>query len=110
MDTLTNTQAFSTLALQTRRAVGAVVGRPLELAAIHPRPPALRIFDDTLDGPAASQSGVTQLTAGRHQIRVRLQDRNQGGRRLYLSWTPPGGARELVPGRVLYPPQPEVSQ
>ena len=34
LDTLTNTQAFSTLALQTRRAVGAVVGRPLELAAI----------------------------------------------------------------------------
>jgi DNA-binding NarL/FixJ family response regulator len=34
VDTLTNTQAFSTLALQTRRAVGAVVGRPLELAAI----------------------------------------------------------------------------
>jgi DNA-binding NarL/FixJ family response regulator len=34
VNTLTTTQAFSTLALQTRRAVGAVVGRPLELAAI----------------------------------------------------------------------------
>jgi len=34
LDALTNTQAFSTLALQIRRVVGAVVGRPLELAAI----------------------------------------------------------------------------
>ncbi len=34
VDTLTNTQVFSTLALQTRRATGSVVGRPLELAAI----------------------------------------------------------------------------
>jgi 4-amino-4-deoxy-L-arabinose transferase-like glycosyltransferase len=68
------------------------------------------IFDDTVDGPAASQSGVAQLTAGRHTIRVRLQDRDQAGPRLYLYWTPPGGARELVPGRALYPPPPEVVQ
>jgi hypothetical protein len=34
VDTLTNTQAFSALALHIRRVVGAVVGRPLELAAI----------------------------------------------------------------------------
>jgi len=68
------------------------------------------IFDDTIDSRAASQSGVTQLTAGRHPIRVRLQVRDQAGPRLYLYWTPPGGAREIVPGRVLYPPVPEVSQ
>jgi hypothetical protein len=68
------------------------------------------IFDDTVDGRAAGQSGVTQLTAGRHTIRVRLQVRDQSGPRLYLYWTPPGGAREIVPGRVLYPPVPELSQ
>jgi hypothetical protein len=68
------------------------------------------IFDDTIDSRAASQSGVTQLTAGRHPIRVRLQVRDQAGPRLYLYWTPPGGAREIVPGRVLYPPVPELAQ
>jgi hypothetical protein len=70
----------------------------------------LGIFDDTADAPATSQSGLVQLAAGRHAIRVRLQDRDQGGPRLYLYWTPPGGAREIVPGRVLYPPPPELSQ
>ena len=34
MDALANAQSFSTLALQIRRVVGGVVGRPLELAAI----------------------------------------------------------------------------
>jgi hypothetical protein len=68
------------------------------------------IFDDTADGRATSRSGLAQLAAGRHAIEVRLQDRDQGGPRLYLYWTPPGGAREIVPGRVLYPPAPELSQ
>jgi hypothetical protein len=68
------------------------------------------IFDDTADGRATSQSGLAQLAAGRHAIQVRLQDRDQGGPRLYLYWTPPGGGREIVPGRVLYPPPPELSQ
>jgi hypothetical protein len=62
------------------------------------------IFDDTLvDG---SSSGLAQLTAGRHDIRVRLQNRGDGGPRLYLYWIPPGGGREVLPGRVLYPPPP----
>jgi hypothetical protein len=63
-----------------------------------------RVFDDTVDSPSAGSSAVAQLTAGRHQIRVRLQNRGDGGPRLYLFWIPPGGAREIVPGRVLYPP------
>jgi hypothetical protein len=67
-----------------------------------------RVFDDTVDSPSAGGSGVTQLTAGRHQIRVRLQNRGDGGPRLYLFWIPPGGAREIVPGRSLYPPPPQV--
>ena len=65
-----------------------------------------QVFDDTADGASQTQSGSAQLSAGRHQIRVRLQNRGEGGPRLYLYWTPPGGARELVPGRVLYPPPP----
>jgi len=68
------------------------------------------VFDDTEDRPNAKQSDSVQLTAGRHQIRVRMQDRGDGGPRLYLFWTPPGGGRELVPGRVLYPPLPELAQ
>jgi hypothetical protein len=67
-----------------------------------------RIFDDTLvDGPS---SGLAQLTAGRHEIRVRLQNRGDGGPRLYLYWIPPGGGREVLPGRVLYPPPPKSAQ
>jgi hypothetical protein len=66
---------------------------------------AQTIFDDTqVDGPI---SGVAQLTAGRHDIRVRLQNRGDGGPRLYLFWIPPGGGREVLPGRVLYPPPPK---
>jgi hypothetical protein len=65
-----------------------------------------QVFDDTVDGPTAATAGSVQLTAGRHAVRVRMQDRGDGGPRLYLYWTPPGGAKELVPGRVLYPPLP----
>jgi hypothetical protein len=69
---------------------------------------AQTIFDDTqADDPA---SGLAQLTAGRHEIRVRLQNRGDGGPRLYLYWIPPGGGREVVPGRVLYPPPPKPTQ
>jgi hypothetical protein len=69
-----------------------------------------RVFDDTDDAPNATQSGLAQLTVGRHPIRVRMQDRGDGGPRLYLYWTPPGGGRELVPGRVLYPLPPTLAQ
>jgi hypothetical protein len=66
------------------------------------------MFDDTVtDGPT---SGVAQLMAGRHEIRVRLQNRGDGGPRLYLFWIPPGGGREVLPGRVLYPPPPKPAQ
>jgi hypothetical protein len=68
------------------------------------------IFDDTEDGSLPAVLGAVQLTAGRHQVRVRLRDRGDGGPRLYLYWTPPGGGRELVPGRVLYPPPPVPAQ
>jgi hypothetical protein len=37
---------------------------------------------------------------------VRLQNRGDGGPRLYLYWTPPNSPRALVPGRALYPPDP----
>jgi hypothetical protein len=64
------------------------------------------VFDDTGDDSAEVLSGTLDLTAGRHQIRARLQNRSAGGPRLYLYWTPPGGRREVVPGRALYPPPP----
>ncbi len=65
------------------------------------------VFDDTPDGAIPNVGGSVPLTAGRHAIRVRMQDRGDGGPHLYLYWTPPGGGRELVPGRVLYPPPPD---
>ena len=64
------------------------------------------VFDDTAEGTAERQSGSIDLTQGRHSIRVRMQNRGAGGPRLYLYWSPPGGTRELVPGRALYPPPP----
>ena len=64
------------------------------------------VFDDTAEGTAERQSGSVVLTQGRHSIRVRMQDRGDGGPRLYLYWSPPGGTRELVPGSALYPPPP----
>jgi sugar lactone lactonase YvrE/4-amino-4-deoxy-L-arabinose transferase-like glycosyltransferase len=67
-----------------------------------------RVFDDTADGAAVSNSGVVQLGQGRHAIRVRLQSLREGGPRLYLYWTLPGGSREVVPGERLYPPPPAV--
>ncbi len=64
------------------------------------------IFDDTAEGAAETTTGTTELDAGEHRIRVRFQDRGDGGPRLYLYWTPPGGTRQVIPGRVLYPPRP----
>ena len=64
------------------------------------------IFDDTAEGAAETTTGTTELDAGEHRIRVRFQDRGDGGPRLYLYWTPPGGPRQVIPGRVLYPPRP----
>ena len=43
-------------------------------------------------------SGVADLTAGPHQVRVRFQERSDGGPHMYLFWTPPGGARQVIPG------------
>jgi PA14 domain/Dolichyl-phosphate-mannose-protein mannosyltransferase len=62
------------------------------------------LFDDTPEGADDIQVGSAVLTAGRHAIRVRLQNRGDAGSRLYLYWTPPGGTRTLVSGQVLYPP------
>ena len=67
------------------------------------------VFDDTPDGAIEKRTGAIELSAGLHPIRVRLQNRSQGGPRLYLYWTPPGGQREVIPGRALYPPPPRPS-
>jgi DNA-binding beta-propeller fold protein YncE len=67
------------------------------------------VFDDTVETGSPDSAGTMQLTAGRHAIRVRFQNRGDGGPRLYLYWTPPGGARSLVPGAVLYPPTPQAA-
>src|SRR5262249_1021803 len=65
------------------------------------------LFDDTGNAATEAHSGAIQRAAGRHEIRVRLQDRGDGGPRLYLYWTPPGATvRQIVPGRVLFPPLP----
>jgi hypothetical protein len=63
-----------------------------------------RVFDETPPDAADQPSGTIELSAGMHALRVRFQDRSEGGPRIYLFWTPPGGARQIVPGRVLYPP------
>jgi uncharacterized membrane protein/DNA-binding beta-propeller fold protein YncE len=63
-----------------------------------------QVFDDTADGAPEMTAGTIELQPGEHHIRVRFQDRGQGGPHLYLYWTPPGGARQVVPGRVLHPP------
>jgi DNA-binding beta-propeller fold protein YncE/4-amino-4-deoxy-L-arabinose transferase-like glycosyltransferase len=65
-----------------------------------------QVFDDTADGAPEMTAGTIELQPGEHYIRVRFQDRGQGGPHLYLYWTPPGGARQVVPGRVLRPPEP----
>jgi len=69
-----------------------------------------QVFDDTPEAAPEVRSGSLELTAGRHAIRVRLQNRSDGGPRLYLYWTPPGGRREVIPGRALYPPPPALSR
>jgi hypothetical protein len=67
-----------------------------------------QVFDDTPTDAPEAVSGTLELTAGRHAIRVRLQDRAIGGPRMYLFWTPPAGQRQVVPGSALYPPRPEL--
>jgi hypothetical protein len=67
------------------------------------------VFDDTPATAPETTSGNLELSAGRHAIRVRLQNRKDSGPRLYLYWTPPGGEREIVPGQALYPPPPRSS-
>jgi hypothetical protein len=64
------------------------------------------VFDDTADRAPTSTSGTAELQAGEHTIRVRFQDRADGGPRVYLYWTPPGGNRQVLPGAVLLPPRP----
>jgi alpha-L-fucosidase len=66
------------------------------------------VFDETPEDAPEVNFGSVALTAGRHAIRVRLQNRNAGGPRLYLYWIPPGGQREVVPGRALYPVPPAI--
>jgi 4-amino-4-deoxy-L-arabinose transferase-like glycosyltransferase/streptogramin lyase len=44
------------------------------------------------------------LTAGLHDIRVRLLDKS-GYSHINLFWTTPGGSREIIPSERLFPPQ-----
>jgi hypothetical protein len=54
--------------------------------------------------PNQYQEAGVDLSAGLHSIRVRFADRT-GYTHINLSWTPPGGTREIIPQKVLFPPQ-----
>ncbi len=47
-----------------------------------------------------------ELERGWHPIEVRYENNRSDYAQVYLYWTPPGGARELVPGLLLQPPGP----
>ncbi|MDO8268888.1 MAG: CARDB domain-containing protein, partial [Moraxellaceae bacterium] len=47
------------------------------------------------------RSGVVNLGTGYHDIRIEFFE-NGGGAYIGASWTPPGGAKELIPASVLY--------
>ncbi|MCW1970518.1 MAG: PA14 domain-containing protein [Anaerolineae bacterium] len=48
--------------------------------------------------------GRVTLDKGWHEVNLRFADRTSYTR-VYLYWTPPGGAREVLPARYLLPPQ-----
>jgi 4-amino-4-deoxy-L-arabinose transferase-like glycosyltransferase len=61
----------------------------------------LVLDDQTLN--QYQEAGI-DLAAGLHPIRVRFADRT-GYTHINLSWTPPGGTREIIPQKVFFPPQ-----
>jgi 4-amino-4-deoxy-L-arabinose transferase-like glycosyltransferase len=50
------------------------------------------------------QEAGIDLAPGFHSIRIRYADRT-GYTHIYLYWTPPGADREIIPQKVLFPPQ-----
>ena len=57
-------------------------------------------------GRQPSAPSPIDLERGWHPIEVRYENRSDYAQ-VYLYWTPPGGARELVPGLLLQPPGPK---
>jgi hypothetical protein len=53
--------------------------------------------------PRGVREGSLQLSQGWHELSLRYTDETQYSR-VYLYWTPPSGAREIVPARYLLPP------
>jgi 4-amino-4-deoxy-L-arabinose transferase-like glycosyltransferase len=65
----------------------------------------LAIDDRTVvkaDHPGGDLEGKISLAQGRHRIRIHFLD-DMGSSRIHLSWTPPGGAQQIVPREALLP-------
>jgi len=60
------------------------------------------VVDNRSDNADSPVAGVIELAAGDHALRVRYSYRG-GWRRLDVYWTPPGGAREVLPPARLSP-------
>ncbi|MDP2433554.1 MAG: Ig-like domain-containing protein [Pseudomonadota bacterium] len=60
----------------------------------------LVVDNDGLHG-TQERSGTVALSAGYHDLRLEFFE-NSGGATISLSWTPPGGAKALIPESVLY--------
>jgi streptogramin lyase len=54
--------------------------------------------------PNTLNEGEFTLTAGLHDIRIRLADRTDHTH-INVYWQPPGGARQILPTEALFPPQ-----
>jgi hypothetical protein len=61
-----------------------------------------QVLDD--QRPNQYQEAGIDLAPGFHPIRIRYADRT-GYTHIHLYWTPPGGEREIIPQKVLFPPQ-----
>ncbi len=59
--------------------------------------------------PNELREAVVELEAGLHDVRLRFADRTDHTH-LNWYWTPPGGAREIVPSAVLFPPRGSYEQ
>lgn len=54
--------------------------------------------------PNILSEGEITLTAGLHDIRIRLADRTDHTH-INVFWQPPGGERQIIPAEALFPPQ-----
>ena len=61
-----------------------------------------QVIDD--QRPNQYQEAGIDLAPGLHPIRIRYADRT-GYTHIHLYWTPPGGEREIIPQKMLFPPQ-----